>query len=261
MGSRISEMRFVRCASVVLSVCHLYFVSSDKDPQSFLLNGTESDLSKVVSLSTNLTELLAPSKVNSQFHNNIHDIPSSEGNLQHIFYIPKCCPHSFIIKEGTCQRYERSDLVSKMEVKIVRQVQNFISDSPDVKLQLRHQDNNTVQCGFSQSNALKQIYYTNTSFIKPRFRTDFKEVALFLHYYERNYWDLEYNVLRFCVDMQYIKTEGVILYDEHVFYCLNPSPVSKHYPVLHYISAVGLVLTFVMYFLTPSKGDSSFAQW
>lgn len=166
-------------------------------------------------------------------------------------YLPKCCTSGFAIKEGTCQKFPglNPTLVTQ---NILRKVKSFTSDFLNATVKLSHSEYKNLECSrdFLRNLELKRSLTT------PKFYTSERnETTFFLHFYQENYWDLEYRVPYYCVDLNYVTNLFDSSYEAQVFYCLETTSISILYPILFYISSVGLMLTFLMYLITPAKGS------
>lgn len=170
-------------------------------------------------------------------------------------FIPKCCPEGFIVQAGTCQKYTGTSPLSQLKTNILQQAKLFMTHPENVELESPLRENDAVGCGFLTSEPLKKSFFTN-AFLEPNFHTNrLREMKLFIRYKNGS---KELQVSRYCVDIKIVPSPPNRFYDEHVFYCIKSDSTSTHYPVLLYISVVGLLLTFTLYFLTPAKGKSIF---
>ncbi|KAI9556235.1 hypothetical protein GHT06_018809 [Daphnia sinensis] len=164
--------------------------------------------------------------------------------------IPKCCPAGHIMKdeEHTCQLLNlgNADLI------ISQALNNHIQQNYNISSTLV--SNSSLPCQHSKAITLKPnrntfgqlVFESNTE----------NELSFFTYFYIENYWDFKVRHQPFCVDLTLLRNEKEVFYQPQVFYCTSQSHVSIHYPILLCVSAVGLLITFIIYFIVPTSGSA-----
>ena len=173
--------------------------------------------------------------------------------------VPKCCPTGQLMENRTCQSFKLGgDIKSdRLESIILRAFQQFslVGNATSGVLV----PNMSLPCGYGTSYPLVRMSQSR-ALARPLFRRSAAQqdgdgqVSFSLHYYVERYWDFNATVKHFCLDLEQFRTSGEVYYEPSVWYCLSPSHVSGHYPILLYISSAALVLTFVIYFIIPATG-------
>ena len=178
----------------------------------------------------------------------VPDLQSSESTT---LEMPKCCPHGYVIEEGTCQ--PQQPYLSDSE--------RIISNALLFHLLVTHNissflvPNTSLSCGYGKAHSL--LPPSSDEIGKLKFKTEAeRNVSVFLHFLKNKYWDFEKPLRTFCVDFTHFRSSKEYKYYPQVFYCA-PSDilVSVHFPILLSISAAALLATFIIYFFVPASGE------
>lgn len=165
--------------------------------------------------------------------------------------IPKCCPAGHIMndEEHTCQQFN----LGNAELIISHALKNHVQQNYNISSILV--SNSSLSCQHSKAIALKPNRHT--LFGQLIFESNMEnELSLLTHFYIENYWDFKVKHQPFCLDLTLFRNEKEVFYQPQVFYCTSKSRVSIHYPILLCISAVGLLTTFIIYFIVPTSGNN-----
>lgn len=261
--------------NVDIEGCAYLFTSDEYCVDDFVVSLNE-ELPETITLvtvcPTKAKSLLPPSVYERCFNESPSVPPSNDIDLKQeqdtqaisshetkISHLPKCCPRDYVIEDGFCRLYEHYDQKAKLQSTLLDSVKEFLINAYNKTLKLDYEF--TLKCDFTRSIPLHEASQSNNSApqLALKFRTSGQnETALHFSYYQENYWDYDSKIPHYCVDMKHSPPDNRI-YEPHVFYCHLPSSVSGRYPALLYISSIGLMLTFVMYFLTPAKSKRSSA--
>ena len=152
--------------------------------------------------------------------------------------------------------YELKDQVPKLESALLKSIKELSIGAHNKTLGLSHQ--NSFNCDLIRSRPLNKSSLTGFPQWTLRFRASGQnDTALHLSYYQENYWDYDSKIPHYCVDLKVTPNLDHVNYEPYVFYCHLPSSVSSSYPTLLYISSIGLLLTFVLYFLTDKYKNTN----
>jgi hypothetical protein len=168
---------------------------------------------------------------------------------------PKCCPLGYVMDESeTCQLLKLGE-GSSGEERIISQALNnyFLSEHKIVT--------NLISNNSSGSCELIRLipFVSYDASTEMKFEVDPKnELSLLIHLQTKNYWNFKLKPHFFCVDFVRFRSEKEVSYQPQIFHCAKQEHhVSIHYPVLLCISAVGLMLTLIIYFFVPAKGNNN----
>jgi hypothetical protein len=167
---------------------------------------------------------------------------------------PKCCPLEYVLDElGACHLLKLGEGSSGEERIISRALNNYLLSKHKIV-------SNLIPNNFPGSCKLN--FYGWYHRVEMKFEVDPKnELSLLIHLRTQNYWDLKLKPELFCVDFIRFRSEKEVSYQPQIFYCEKNATqyhhVSIHYPVLLCISAAGLMLTLIIYFFVPAKGNNN----
>lgn len=179
------------------------------------------------------------------------DVVQEAGNIEgNRTKTPKCCPSGHIMtnEEHTCQPLN----LGNAELVIMQALNNHIQKNYNISSTLV--SNSSLSCRKTKAISLKTNHDTFGQLLFES--TAESELSFVSHIYVENYWDFKVKHQPFCLDLTLVRTEKEVFYQPQVFYCTSQSRVSIHYPILLCISAVGLLATFVIYFIVPTSGKN-----
>jgi hypothetical protein len=168
---------------------------------------------------------------------------------------PKCCPLGYVMDESeTCQLLKLGEGSSGEERIISRALNNYFLSEHKIVTNLIS-NNSSGSCELIR--LIPFVSYDASTEMK--FEVDPKnELSLLIHLQTKNYWNFKLKPHFFCVDFVRFRSEKEVSYQPQIFHCAKQEHhVSIHYPVLLCISAVGLMLTLIIYFFVPAKGNNN----
>lgn len=165
---------------------------------------------------------------------------------------PKCCPSGQVMDERSiCQ-----PLISLLQEPsdndwTISQALNYYLMNTHHIATVMVPNNSSLSC------QLTRVGLTDDSWRKLILQPDAEnELSLSMHFFIENYWNIKIRPKPFCVDLAILQDDKQLSYHPYIYHCTSDFHVSVHYPILLSISAVALLLTFVIYFFVPTTGNS-----
>lgn len=168
---------------------------------------------------------------------------------------PKCCPLGYVMDESeTCQLLKLGEGSSGEERIISQALNNYFFSKHKIVSNLIS-NNSSGSCELIRLIPFDS--YDASTEIK--FEVDPKnELSLLIHLQTKNYWNFKLKPHFFCAEFVRFRSEKEVSYQPQIFHCAKQEHhVSIHYPVLLCISAAGLILTLIIYFFVPAKGNNN----